>query len=87
MNVRHLRPENLRGLRWRGYVRESTAAQADKWSPERQRSDIARAADELGLVAAEPTFYERTGSGEAESVELALALADAKRGQTTCSWS
>ena len=81
MNVRHLRPENLRGLRWRGYVRESTAAQADKWSPERQRSDIARAADELGLVAAEPTFYERTGSGEAESVELALALADAKRGQ------
>lgn len=81
MNVRHLRPENLRGFRWRGYVRESTAAQADKWSPERQRSDIVRAADELGLVAVEPTFYERTGSGEAESAELALALADARRGQ------
>lgn len=81
MNVRHLRADDLRGLRWRGYVRESTAAQADKWSPERQRSDIARAADELGLVAVEPTFYERTGSGEAESAELALALADAKRGQ------
>lgn len=81
VNVRHLRADDLRGLRWRGYVRESTAAQADKWSPERQRSDIARAADELGLVAVEPTFYERTGSGEAESAELALALADAKRGQ------
>jgi DNA invertase Pin-like site-specific DNA recombinase len=81
MNVRHLRVEDLRGLRWRGYVRESTAAQADKWSPERQRSDIVRAADDLGLTAAEPTFYERTGSGEAESSELALALADAKRGQ------
>jgi DNA invertase Pin-like site-specific DNA recombinase len=81
MNVRHLRVEDLRGLRWRGYVRESTAAQADKWSPERQRSDIVRAADELGMTAAEPTFYERTGSGEAESGELALALADAKRGQ------
>jgi DNA invertase Pin-like site-specific DNA recombinase len=81
VNVRHLRADDLRGLRWKGYVRESTAAQADKWSPERQRSDIARAADELGLVAVEPTWYERTGSGEAESAELALALADAKRGQ------
>jgi len=56
VNVRYLRPENLRNLRWRGYVRESTAAQADKWSAERQRSDIARAADELGLVAVERTF-------------------------------
>jgi DNA invertase Pin-like site-specific DNA recombinase len=81
MNVRHLRPENLKGLRFRGYVRESTAAQADGWSPERQRSDILRAADELGLVAVEPTFYERTGSGEAESAELVAALADARRGQ------
>jgi len=81
MNVRHLRPENLRGLRFRGYVRESTAAQAEGWSPERQRSDILRAADELGLVAVEPTFYERTGSGEAESAELVGALADARRGQ------
>ena len=80
MNVRHLRPESLKGLRWRGYVRESTAAQADKWSPERQRSDIVRAADELGLVGVEPTFYERTGSGEAESAELGVALADARRG-------
>ena len=81
MNVRHLRPENLRGLRFRGYVRESTAAQAEGWSPERQRSDILRAADELGLIAVEPTFYERTGSGEAESAELVGALADARRGQ------
>jgi len=80
VNVRHLRPESLKGLRWRGYVRESTAAQADKWSPERQRSDIVRAADELGLVGVEPTFYERTGSGEAESAELGVALADARRG-------
>ncbi len=81
MNVRHMRVDDLKGLRFRGYVRESTAAQADKWSPERQRSDILRAADELGLVAVEPTFYERTGSGEAESAELVGALADARRGQ------
>lgn len=81
MNVRHLRPEHLRGLRWRGYVRESTAAQADKWSPERQRSDIERAAGELGLVPAEPSWYERTGTGEESSVELQRALDDARSGQ------
>jgi hypothetical protein len=28
VNVRHLRVESLKGLRWRGYVRESTAAPA-----------------------------------------------------------
>jgi DNA invertase Pin-like site-specific DNA recombinase len=76
-----MRTEDLRGLRWRGYVRESTAAQAEKWSPERQRSDIVRAASELGMTAAEPTWYERTGTGEAESAELALALADARAGR------
>ena len=81
MNLRHAKAEDLRGLRWRGYVRESTAAQAEKWSPERQRSDIVRAAGELGMTAAEPTWYERTGSGEAESAELARALADARAGR------
>jgi DNA invertase Pin-like site-specific DNA recombinase len=80
MNVRHLRPEHLRGLRWRAYIRESTDEQAQKWSPDRQRNDCARGAEELGLVAAEPTWYERTGTGEAESAELARALADARRG-------
>jgi DNA invertase Pin-like site-specific DNA recombinase len=78
LNTRHLRPEQLVGRRWRGLVRESTEAQADKWSPERQRSDLRRAADELGLVPAEPLFYERVGSGEAEGAsELVQALADA----------
>jgi DNA invertase Pin-like site-specific DNA recombinase len=76
MNTRHLRPEDLRGLRWRGYVRESTEAQADRWSPERQRADLRRAADDLGMVPAEPTWYERTGTGESRSEELDQALAD-----------
>ncbi len=80
MNTRHLRPEQLAGLRWRGYVRESTAAQAEKWSPERQRADIERAATDLGLVPAEPRWYERTGSGECKSEELLSALADARAG-------
>lgn len=81
MNTRHLRPDDLRGKRWRGLVRESTAEQADKWSPERQKSDLIRAAEELGLEG-DDQWYVRVGSGEAESVdELAEALADGKAGQ------
>ena len=81
MNTRHLRLEDLRGLRWRGLVRESTEAQADKWSPERQRDDLRRAGDELGMVPTEPLFYERVGSGEVVGAEeLSTALADGKAG-------
>lgn len=79
-NLRHLRPDDLRGLRWRGLVRESTERQAEAWSPDRQRNDIRRAADELGMLPVEPLFYERVGSGEAEGVpELKRALEDGKR--------
>jgi len=82
VNTRHLRASDLRGRRWRGLIRESTERQAENWSPERQRSDLQRAAEELGLEAVEPLFYERVGSGEAEGVpELAQALADGQRGE------
>lgn len=78
MNTRHLRPEDLAGLRWRGLVRESTEAQADRFSPERQRDDLRRAGDELGMIPTKPLFYERVGSGEAVGAEeLTQALADA----------
>lgn len=82
MNTRHLRPSDLAGRRWRGLIRESTERQAENWSPERQRSDLRRAADELGLIPVEPLFYERVGSGEEEGAsELAQALADGRRGE------
>jgi DNA invertase Pin-like site-specific DNA recombinase len=82
-STRHLQPSDLRGRRWRGLVRESSAEQAKKdATPERQRADLRRAADELGLIAVEPLFYERVGSGEEEGVpELAQALADGKADQ------
>jgi site-specific DNA recombinase len=81
-NTRHLRPEDLAGLRWRGLVRESTERQAEAWSPERQRSDIRRAADELGMLPAEPLFYERVGSGEKTNVpEVRQALDEGRTGQ------
>lgn len=80
---RHLRPEDLRGKRWRGLVRESSQEQAEQWSPDAQRHNLERAAEELGLVpAAAPMFYERVGSGEDERVtELVQALEDGKRGE------
>ncbi len=82
MNTRHLQPSDLAGKRWRGLVRESSQAQADKWSPERQREDLRRAGDELGMVGVEPLFYERVGSGEAVGAEeLRQALDDGKAGQ------
>jgi DNA invertase Pin-like site-specific DNA recombinase len=81
-NSRHLTPAALRGLRWRGLVRESTEAQAEKWSPERQRDDLRRAAAEIGLIPVHPEFYERVGSGEEVGAsELAQALEDGKAGQ------
>ena len=79
--TRHLRPADLAGKRWRGLIRESTQAQQEKFSPERQRQDIERAARELGMVGGDK-WYERVGSGEAEQApEVAEALRDAKAGQ------
>ena len=81
-NTRHLTAADLRGRRWRGLVRESTEAQAEKWSPERQRDDLRRAATEIGLVPIHPEFYERVGSGEEVGASaLAQALEDGRAGQ------
>jgi DNA invertase Pin-like site-specific DNA recombinase len=83
LNVRHLRPSDLQGLRWRGYIRESSQEQTDRGTPvERQRRDIERAAEELHLVPAPPLWYERTGSGEAVGApEIERAIEDARRGE------
>ena len=82
VRTRHLRPTDLRGKRYRAYLRESTQSQADRGTPlDRQRADILRAADELCLIPAEPVWYERVGSGEIEGTpELAVALTDARAG-------
>lgn len=79
VRTRHLRPEDLRGKRWAGWLRESTEDQAD--AVVRQRADIERAAAELGLVG--PTWwYSRVGTGEAVAMpELEEALEDGRRGE------
>lgn len=79
VRTRHLRVEDLRGLRARGYIRESTQAQADRGTPvDRQRADIQRSIESLGMTT-DAHWYERTGSGEAQDApELAAALADGR---------
>lgn len=77
LQARHLRPADLRGKTWRGYVRESTEEQTERGTPPaRQKADILRAVEELGMVG-EPFWYERSGSGESVSEELQRALNDA----------
>jgi DNA invertase Pin-like site-specific DNA recombinase len=46
-----LRPEDLVGRTWAGYVRESTKGQADRYGPDIQRTEQARFAERHGLVA------------------------------------
>ena len=46
-----LRPEDLAGRTWAGYVRESTKGQADRYGPDIQRTEQARFAERHGLVS------------------------------------
>lgn len=82
VRTRHLRPEDLRGLRARGYIRESTQAQTNRGTPvDRQRADILRAIESLGMTT-DARWYQRTGSGETQDApELAAALADGQQQQ------
>jgi DNA invertase Pin-like site-specific DNA recombinase len=45
-----VRPEDLAGKSWAGYVRESTRGQAERYGPEIQRTEQARFAERHGLV-------------------------------------
>jgi DNA invertase Pin-like site-specific DNA recombinase len=48
--------DDLRGLRYRGWIRESTKGQYDRHGPESQRENIARFVERYGLVEAGPEF-------------------------------
>ena len=45
-----LRPEDLAGKSWAGYVRESTRGQADRYGTEIQRTEQLRFAERHGLM-------------------------------------
>lgn len=70
-------------MRARGYVRESTERQAEKFGPDAQRAAIRRACAELGLTLDEQRWYVDllSGTGRVVRDELARAIEDARQGR------
>ncbi|MGH2466539.1 MAG: recombinase family protein, partial [Candidatus Limnocylindrales bacterium] len=77
-----LRPEDLAGLSWAGYIRESTAGQADRYGPDIQRAEQHRFAERHGLVAAELEYLDLvSGKDTLRRTDFARMLADAEAGR------
>jgi DNA invertase Pin-like site-specific DNA recombinase len=77
-----LRPEDLAGRRWAGYIRESTAGQADRYGPEIQRAEQRRFAERYGLVATDREYVDLvSGKDTLRRTDFARMLADAEAGE------
>ena len=76
-----LRPEDLAGRRWAGYIRESTAGQADRYGPAIQRAEQQRFAERNGLLATEREYVDLvSGKDTLRRTDFARMLADAEAG-------
>ena len=76
-----LRPEDLAGRSWAGYIRESTAGQADRYGPAIQRAEQQRFAERHGLVATEREYVDLvSGKDTLRRTDFARMLADAEAG-------
>lgn len=77
-----LRPEDLSGRRWAGYIRESTRGQADRYGPATQRDEQARWADRYGLVTTELEYVDLvSGKDTIRRSDFQRMLADAAAGR------
>jgi DNA invertase Pin-like site-specific DNA recombinase len=76
-----LRPEDLAGRPWAGYVRDSTRVQADRYGPDLQRAEQHRFAERYGLVATELEYVDLvSGKDTLRRTDFARMLADAEEG-------
>jgi DNA invertase Pin-like site-specific DNA recombinase len=76
-----LRPEDLAGRRWAGYIRESTAGQADRYGPAIQRAEQARFAERYGLVATGLEYIDLvSGKDTLRRTDFNRMVADAEAG-------
>ncbi len=76
-----LRPEDLAGRTWAGYLRESTAGQADRYGPAIQRAEQQRFAERYGLRATEREYVDLvSGKDTLRRTDFARMLADAEAG-------
>jgi site-specific DNA recombinase len=77
-----LRPEDLSGRRWAGYLRESTRGQADHYGPAIQRDEQARYAARYGLLATELDYCDLvSGKDTLRRTDFRRMLADAEAGR------
>ncbi len=64
--------EDLKGLRARGYIRDSTLDQRDGFGPDIQRHNIQRFVDSYGLIL-DDSFYAEFVSGRSASKRSVFA--------------
>lgn len=77
-----LRPEDLAGRTWAGYIRESTRGQADRYGPELQREEQRRFAERYGLVATGREYLDLvSGKDTLRRTDFGRMLADAETGR------
>jgi hypothetical protein len=77
-----LRPEDLTGRRWAGYIRESTVGQVDRYGPAIQRAEQARYAERYGLVSTEREYVDLvSGKDTIRRSDFARMVADAEVGE------
>ena len=76
-----LRPEDLAGRTWAGYVRESTRGQADRYGPDLQRTEQSRYAERNGLVATGQEYLDLvSGKDTLRRSDFARMVRDAEAG-------
>lgn len=76
-----LRPEDLAGRTWAGYVRESTRGQADRYGPDLQRAEQRSFAGRHGLVAIGREYVDLvSGKDTLRRTDFARMIADAEAG-------
>ncbi len=77
-----LRPEDLAGRRWAGYIRESTAGQGDRYGPAIQRAEQRAWATRYGLVATGLEYVDLvSGKDTLRRTDFQRMLADAEAGR------
>jgi site-specific DNA recombinase len=77
-----LRPEDLAGRRWAGYIRESTRGQADRYGPDLQRAEQERFADRYGLRPVGLEYLDLvSGKDTLRRSDFARMIADAEAGR------
>ncbi len=76
-----LRPEDLAGRTWAGYLRESTRGQADRYGPDLQRAEQRQFAQRHGLVSTGREYVDLvSGKDTLRRTDFARMLADAETG-------